>query len=155
VEECLVFGHIVGAWLELKLQDIPHGVSFRGYEDDACSDAFEVLGAIEVEGPVFAIRRGGWLLMFLPVDEEICQRLGFDRTTRLVCDVVDAEFDCPLGDSPSRVPIEDDTGKRGRRDNLDGVLVEVGAFWRATLRVSLALCASVGHSKESDCFKRR
>jgi hypothetical protein len=74
------------------------------------SGTFEVLGAIEVEGPVFDVRQRGWLLMFLPVNEEICQHLGFDRMARLVGDVVDAELDCPFGDSPSRVPIEDDIG---------------------------------------------
>jgi hypothetical protein len=109
----------------LELQDIPYSVSFRGYKDDAYSGPFEVLGAIEVKGPLLDVRRGSWLLRFLPVDEEIRQRLGLDCMAGLVRDVVDSEFDCPLSDSSIRVPIKDDLGEWRRCDDLDGVLVEV------------------------------
>ena len=54
---------------------------------------------------MLALGGGGLLLMLLPVDKEVRERLGFDRMARLVRDVVDAELDCPLGDPPGHVPI--------------------------------------------------
>jgi hypothetical protein len=44
-----------------------------------------------------------------------------------------AEFDCPLGHPPGRIPIEDDIRQWGRCDDLDGVLVEVGGSRRWAL----------------------
>ena len=53
-----------------------------------------------------------WLLGLLPVGDEVRKSLRLDRFARLVLDVVDTDFDDPLGDSPGRLTVADDVLQR-------------------------------------------
>src|SRR3954469_22701169 len=65
------------------------------------------------------------MLGFFPVGDEIRQSLRLDRFSWLVLDVMDADFDDPLGDSSSRLTIADDILQRCRGNDRDRVLLEV------------------------------
>ena len=53
-----------------------------------------------------------WLLGLLPVSEEICEGPRLDRLAWLVLDIVDADLDGPLGDSPGRLAVVYDVLQR-------------------------------------------
>src|SRR3954469_25154614 len=65
------------------------------------------------------------LLGFFPVGDEIRQSLRLDRFSWLILDVMDADFDGPLGDSSSRLTIADDILQRCGGNDRDRVLLEV------------------------------
>jgi len=112
VKEGLIFGHIVGAGREVEVQHVAELVAFGGCEDNHSPCTVRILGPVEVERPVMEIGQLFRMLCFFPVGGEISQGLRLDRLASIVFDVVDADFDGPLGDSPSRLTISDDVLQR-------------------------------------------
>ena len=60
-----------------------------------------------MQAPVVEVWQLFRLLGLFPVGDEVRESLRLDRFARLILDVVDTDFDSPLGDSPGRLTVAD------------------------------------------------
>ena len=71
MEECLIFGHFVGAGLKCDLQGVFKLVSFGGGEDDSGTRTLVGFGPVEVESPPLLVLSWVRQLRLFLVDEEV------------------------------------------------------------------------------------
>ena len=125
MEECLIFGHIVGAGLKYDLQGVLELVSFGGGEDDSGARTLVGFGPVEVESPPLLVL--GWLgqLCLLPVDEEISECLRLDGHSWLEVQLERSEFHRLLCNPPDGVPIVEYVPDRETGDHRNWMRLEV------------------------------